>query len=797
VDERQALAAIRNAVRLEGLSEDVARRVAPQLREIFTELGKQFRAMPPGNIEREVWYRQQRLRIAELFRAPNEELRGYLQATLGDEVYRQMHFAESYLKVAGEDPETLISATMPQDGVNINMNSGPTSIGRGVQFTREQLHQITQETRVLGERLDDLFTSTIDNDTIGPWIKQNIGLIDRVVKTGFLTGQTADQVAAQIPGLDREAMRRNKAIARTALMDMSARAQEAFWLANSDVVAGFEFDSSLDDRVCHLCAPWNGKFAEKITQLPKTPVHVNCRCRVLPLTHAEMLLREEEGEQRQTVMELIEAKSKDDAIAKAKLKPDAVGARAYASQVKYKGKKYWRVAVDLKRPSKPYTMGDFLKQASPQTQAKVLGSEKRAREFMRKVLGTKDKAPISPDRALREVVNFRPVITRQPRLSMEMKLDISRLKSQKELMKKNSEGDAHIVYGYLRAKDSGTAAAGTPYYIGIGNSHTRAFQVHSRGGKRSALHNVPVPKNEALVRQFGVFPTREAAAKREQELIARYGRKGIDEKGVLLNRTLGGEGRQGRGVRELKLLKKNAEKMGIAFERYKALSKYERKLLQAKYAGGARDPDVLFGIKNSRTVAAVQKYGITAEKWDALSEKQKAAVLQRYQAGHRGADLFVDHRVLHRAEMMRKAARRMGIDEERYMRLPAAARSRISGRYRDGIRGDALFAETLAPNGVTSQMATAANKYNVPPRVWADLTASQRSRFKTAMSREQNAEIVLFSVVNNISIKVIKSARMVGVDERFFASLAQHTRDSVMRRYRRGIRGKALLEGLI
>jgi hypothetical protein len=145
-----------------------------------------------------------------------------------------------------------------------------------------------------------------------------------------------------------------------------------------------------------------------------------------------MLLRQEEGEQRQTVMELIEAPSKEAAIAKAKLKPDAIGARAYASQVKYKGKKYWRVAVDLKRPNKPYTMGDFLKQASPQTQAKVLGSEKRAREFMRKVLGTKDKAPISPDRALREVVNFRPVITRQPRLSMDMKLEISKLKSQKD-----------------------------------------------------------------------------------------------------------------------------------------------------------------------------------------------------------------------------------------------------------------------------------------------------------------------------------------------------------------------------
>lgn len=94
---------------------------------------------------------------------------------------------------------------------------------------------------------------------------------------------------------------------------------------------------------------------------------------------------------------------------------------------------------------------------------------------------------------------------------------LQKLRSQRDEMKAATGAGLTIVYGYLRAKDSGAGKAGSPYYIGIGNSYTRAYKSHVRG--RGCAHSVPVPKNEALVRQFGVFATREAAAKREQELL--------------------------------------------------------------------------------------------------------------------------------------------------------------------------------------------------------------------------------------------------------------------------------------
>ena len=200
MNERQAYLAIRNAIRLENLSDDVAQKVAPQLRAIFNELGKQFRRVPAGNIEREMWYRQQRLRIADMLAPLSVQMRNQLTQALGEEVGRQMHYAESYLRIAGEDPANLVAAAAPQDGVSLGFDPANAVAGRP-QFTRTQLHAITQETRVLGDRLEELFEPQIGKGDMGPWIRQNVNVIDRVVKAGFLTGQTNDQIAqANLPG---------------------------------------------------------------------------------------------------------------------------------------------------------------------------------------------------------------------------------------------------------------------------------------------------------------------------------------------------------------------------------------------------------------------------------------------------------------------------------------------------------------------------------------------------------------------------------------------------------------------
>lgn len=91
----------------------------------------------------------------------------------------------------------------------------------------------------------------------------------------------------------------------------------------------------------------------------------------------------------------------------------------------------------------------------------------------------------------------------------------------------------YYVYAYIRSKDSTTAKAGTPYYIGKG-SGKRAW------GKG---HSVPLPHHSLIViletnlTEIGAFAL-------ERRLIRFWGR--IENgSGILRNRTDGGEGQCG------------------------------------------------------------------------------------------------------------------------------------------------------------------------------------------------------------------------------------------------------------
>jgi hypothetical protein len=86
------------------------------------------------------------------------------------------------------------------------------------------------------------------------------------------------------------------------------------------------------------------------------------------------------------------------------------------------------------------------------------------------------------------------------------------------------------VYAYLRNKDSKTAKAGTPYYIGKGIDN-RAFVKH-HGSKPPPLECIIFLKENL---------SEQEALDLEIKLIAEYGRKDLNT-GILNNKTNGGEG---------------------------------------------------------------------------------------------------------------------------------------------------------------------------------------------------------------------------------------------------------------
>jgi|LakMenEpi03Aug12_release.lakeMendotaPanAssembly.Ray.scaffolds.fasta_scaffold559372_2 hypothetical protein len=91
----------------------------------------------------------------------------------------------------------------------------------------------------------------------------------------------------------------------------------------------------------------------------------------------------------------------------------------------------------------------------------------------------------------------------------------------------------YYVYKYLREKDSNTASAGTPYYIGKG-----------KGNRIKSKHSVYVPKNNFLIEIVSLGLSEHDAHILECELIQQYGRKDLGT-GILHNRTDGGEGLSG------------------------------------------------------------------------------------------------------------------------------------------------------------------------------------------------------------------------------------------------------------
>lgn len=94
------------------------------------------------------------------------------------------------------------------------------------------------------------------------------------------------------------------------------------------------------------------------------------------------------------------------------------------------------------------------------------------------------------------------------------------------------------VYAYLRCKDSKTAKAGTPYYIGKGSGR-RAFVNHRYNGGR-----VQTPKDRKYIVFVECNLTNIGALALERRYIKWYGR--IDNNtGILHNHSDGGEGSTG------------------------------------------------------------------------------------------------------------------------------------------------------------------------------------------------------------------------------------------------------------
>ena len=430
MNERQFLLATRNVVRLEDLSADTVAKILPDLRKAFDDVSRLMDRLPREDIFRQIQYRQMQQRIASIFLGVNERFKNELSDTLRREVEQQVAHAKAYMDAAQLSPVERAAATAQPVGVgtvpsaqpavaftetargtipsfgNIPPTFAPGDFQLGGQITRTQLMALADDTQVLGKRLDKLFE--LDEKGLSPWIKTNINNVDRVVKTGFLTGQTNEEIANELRRFNAKGNRvtkaQSQAIARTAVMDMSQRAQAQFYDANRDRIAAYEYSAVYDYRVCEICAPWDGAVRRKRSELPDTPRHPNCRCQRLPLTRTEWELRKSDPLDNASFVDLVPGEKKiigkdgkpvigpngKHTYRKLDRPKEKAGETFYKRPVYVGGKRYWRKRVDVPAAANRSTqMAEFLRNSSRETQQNVMGAE-RASEF-RKRLREKDR----------------------------------------------------------------------------------------------------------------------------------------------------------------------------------------------------------------------------------------------------------------------------------------------------------------------------------------------------------------------------------------------------------------------
>lgn len=148
----------------------------------------------------------------------------------------------------------------------------------------------------------------IDGQVIGDWWKkQSVDTQQRLssamaagtqaLQIGLVQAETVGDLIGRIrgtaltPGVMSISKREATSLVRTSVMQVANATRQETYKANADVLDGFEFIATLDERTCPRCAPYDGKKYDMNMQpighslpFPGTPVHWQCRCTTCPST---------------------------------------------------------------------------------------------------------------------------------------------------------------------------------------------------------------------------------------------------------------------------------------------------------------------------------------------------------------------------------------------------------------------------------------------------------------------------------------------------------------------------------
>jgi SPP1 gp7 family putative phage head morphogenesis protein len=127
------------------------------------------------------------------------------------------------------------------------------------------------------------------------WTAAEVKAVNGIIRRGAFEGQTNSQIVRAIRGTKAanyadgalEVTARNaEAIVRTAVQHTSSVARGKTFDRNSDIVEKVQWVATLDKRTCPRCGGLDG-LTFPADRGPRPPIHINCRCIVVPVLSDE------------------------------------------------------------------------------------------------------------------------------------------------------------------------------------------------------------------------------------------------------------------------------------------------------------------------------------------------------------------------------------------------------------------------------------------------------------------------------------------------------------------------------
>jgi len=134
-------------------------------------------------------------------------------------------------------------------------------------------------------------TATLLEPFISEWSSRSVTAIENSVRQGFFEGRTNQQIVKDIIGTKAngyqdgiiDVTRRSaETVVRTSIQHVAQVARNEVYAANADIVARYEWVSTLDARTTPQCQSLDSREFE-IGKGPLPPLHPNCRSSTVPV----------------------------------------------------------------------------------------------------------------------------------------------------------------------------------------------------------------------------------------------------------------------------------------------------------------------------------------------------------------------------------------------------------------------------------------------------------------------------------------------------------------------------------